>query len=453
MSRRWFGTDGVRGRAGQAPLLPGWLDALGRALGEQAGAGGLVLIARDTRESGPDIVAAVAGGLLGAGARVLDLGVMPTAGLPIAMRARAAAAGIVVSASHNPWEDNGLKVFGSGGLKLSDEREAALEERIAALAQASPDGHGPAGASCRQLDHLDGAAEYAAWLLARFSRLELDGRTLLVDCANGAASFCAPSVLARLGGAVTSIFDRPDGRNINAGCGSTHLAPLIAAMEQGRHEVGLAFDGDADRVLLVDRRGRVCNGDHLLGFLAPWMARRGELPQGLVIATVMSNLGLERSLSAAGLALVRTPVGDRHVLAAMQARGAGLGGEASGHILFREGEAAIGDGLFTALRLLTALNETGADLCAVIDTVPHAPQVLLNVPVARRPPVETLPRLQARVAELGSAHGSDLRLVLRYSGTENLARVMVEGLDRKLVHDVAAELAQVWATEAEAARP
>ena len=451
--RRWFGTDGVRGRAGQAPLLPGWLEALGRALGEQAGAGGLVLIARDTRESGPEIVASVAGGLLEGGARVLDLGLMPTAGLPVAMRARAAAAGLVVSASHNPWMDNGLKVFGAGGLKLSDEREAALEERIAALLARAPEGRGPAAATIRALDRLDGAAEYSAWLLARFSTLQLRGRRLLVDCANGAATVCAPPVLARLGGRVTALFDRPDGRNINAGCGSTHLDPLVAAMAQGGHDLGLAFDGDADRVLLVDRGGRTCNGDHLLGFLAPVMSRRGELPGGRVIATVMSNLGLERTLAAAGLSLVRTPVGDRHVLAAMEAHRAGLGGEASGHILFPEGGAVIGDGLYTALRLLAALEETGADLAAVIDAVPHAPQVLLNVPVARRPPVESLPRLQARVSELGAAHGSDLRLVLRYSGTENLARVMVEGLDRQLVHDVAAELAQVWASEAETVRP
>ena len=458
--RRWFGTDGVRGHAGQAPLLPGWLEALGRALGEHAGAGGLVLIARDTRESGPEIVASVSGGLLEGGARVIDLGLMPTAGLPIAMRARAAAAGIVVSASHNPWTDNGLKVFGVGGLKLSDERESALEERIAALLARAPEGRGPAAASLRDLDRLDGAAEYSAWLLARFSRLELRGRRLLVDCANGAATACAPSVLARLGGRVTALFDRPDGRNINAGCGSTHLDPLIAGMAKGEHDLGMAFDGDADRVLFVDRGGRVGNGDHLLGFLAPVLARRGELPGGRVIATVMSNLGLERALAAAHLSLVRTPVGDRHVLAAMEQHGAGLGGEASGHILFREAGSAvsgigpaIGDGLYTALRLLAALEETGADLAAVIDAVPHAPQVLLNVPVASRPPVESLPRLQARVSELGATHGADLRLVLRYSGTENLARVMVEGLDRQLVQDVAAELAQVWATEAEAVRP
>ena len=447
--RRWFGTDGVRGRAGQPPLQPAWLGALGCALGEQAGAGGLVLVARDTRESGPEIVAALAGGLSAAGARVLDLGLMPTAGLPLAMRLRAAPAGIVVSASHNPWTDNGLKVFGPGGLKLSDEREAGLEQRVATLlaAHAGALGAGPDG----RLARLDGAAEYCAWLLARFPRLELRGLRLAVDCAHGAATVCAPPVLSRLGGRVAALFDRPDGRNINAGCGSTHLAPLIERMKAGGHDLGMAFDGDADRVLLVDRDGRIANGDHLLGFLAPVLARRGELPGSLVVATVMSNLGLERTLSSAGLSLLRTPVGDRHVLAAMQGRGAGLGGEASGHILFREGEAAIGDGLYTALRLLEALGETGADLGAVIDAVPHAPQVLLNVPVARRPPVESLPRLQARVAELGAAHGPDLRLVLRYSGTENLARVMVEGLQPRLVQDVAAELATLWAAEAEAA--
>jgi phosphoglucosamine mutase len=455
--RRWFGTDGIRTRAGEPPLVPAFLVRLGRALGEQAGQGGLVYLARDTRESGPGIVAALASGLAGAGADVLDLGVMPTAGLPVAMRARGAARGLMVSASHNPWQDNGVKVFGPGGAKLTDEREARLEARVEALGGSASAAAGevpaagpPDGPHELALRQADGAAAYRAWILERFSGLDLTHCALLVDCAHGSACTTAPVVLGRLGARVTSIFDRPDGRNINAGCGSTHLDAIAAQMGDGRHDAGLAFDGDADRVLLVDRRGRTCDGDHMLAFLGPWMSRRDELPGRAVVATVMSNLGLQRTLSAAGVDLVRCPVGDRHVLSAMRAGGHALGGEASGHLLFLDGGHVIGDGLYTALRLLAALRDTGADVAALIDSVPRVPQILVNVPVRSRPPVERLPRLAARVAALQSQHGEALRLVLRYSGTENLARLMVEGLSAPLVEAVGAELSALWAAEIEA---
>ncbi len=356
MSRRWFGTDGIRGRAGEPPLVPDFLQRLGRALGEVAQRG-LVLVARDTRQSGPAIVDALALGLHAAGARALDLGVLPTAGLPIAMRERGAPLGVVVSASHNPWADNGIKVFGAGGLKLSDEREAALEARVEALGPASP-----VGAATRSaVEHADGAADYERWMLKRFAGLDLSGFTLAVDCANGSASATAPTVLAALGARVTALFDQPDGRNINEHCGSTHMGAVAAAVAGGRYDLGLAFDGDADRLLCVDRAGRTCDGDHMLGFLGPWLEQRGELPGRVVVASIMSNLGLQRVLEAAGLRLLRCPVGDRHVLAALAAGGYGLGGEASGHVIFREGGHFVGDGLFTALVLLAALRERRTD--------------------------------------------------------------------------------------------
>lgn len=439
MSRHWFGTDGIRGRAGEFPLVPEFMTRLGRALGEEA-LGGLVLIARDTRESGPAIVEALAAGLLGEGAQVLDFGVTPTAGLPVAMRTQGAALGLVVSASHNPWEDNGVKVFGAGGLKLSDEREAAIERRIKALEGAPP--RPPRGT----LRHEDGAAYYVSWTTTRFSSSRLDGLRLVVDCANGSAHATAPAVLRALGAKVTPLFDRPDGRNINAGCGSTHLEALVKAVRAAGEaaDLGLAFDGDADRVLFVDTAGRTCDGDHVLGFLGPYLKSRGELPGDAIVATVMSNLGLQRALTARGVRLLRCPVGDRHVLAALQKDGLALGGEASGHVLFREGEAYIGDGLYTALRLLVALRAERTNLAQIIDAIPRIPQVLLNVKVASKPPVESLPRLQAAAAAAQAAHGDDLRLVLRYSGTENLARVMVEGLDDEVVRRLAAELAEIW---------
>jgi phosphoglucosamine mutase len=439
VSRHWFGTDGIRGRAGEFPLLPEFMTRLGRALGEEA-RGGLVLIARDTRESGPAIVQALADGLLGEGAQVVDCGVEPTAALPVAMRQRGAALGLVVSASHNPWEDNGVKVFGAGGLKLPDEREAALERRIVALEGAPP------RASQGTARAEDGAHDYVAWLTQRFAASRLDGLRLLVDCANGAASDTAPAVLAALGAQVTPLFDQPDGRNINAGCGSTHLQALTERVRAAGAgvDLGLAFDGDADRVLFVDGSGRTCDGDHVLGFLGPWLRGRGELPGDALVATVMSNLGLQRALAARGVRMLRCPVGDRHVLAALQREGLALGGEASGHVLFREGEAYIGDGLYTALRLLVALKAERTTLAQVIDAVPRVPQILLNVKVAARPPIETLPALQAAAAAAQARHGEDLRLVLRYSGTENLARVMVEGVDDELVRRLAAELAEIW---------
>ncbi|MHC5211247.1 MAG: phosphohexomutase domain-containing protein [Planctomycetota bacterium] len=472
-ARRWFGTDGIRTRAGEPPLVPAFLVRLGRALGEQAGPGGVVFLARDTRESGPAIVADLATGLIAAGADVLDLGVMPTAGLPVAMRARGAALGLMVSASHNPWQDNGIKVFGAGGTKLDDAREAKLEARVEALGGIGSEG-GPAATPAQTttqssvqtaqavesvgetaprrpaLRQADGAAAYREWILGRFAGLDLTHCALLVDCAHGCASAAAPPILGRLGARVTSIFDRPDGRNINAGCGSTHLASLAAQMASGRHDAGLAFDGDADRVLLVDRRGRTCDGDHMLAFLGPWLAKRGELPGRAVVATVMSNLGLQRTLTAAGVDLVRCAVGDRHVLAAMRAGGHALGGEASGHLLFLDEGHVIGDGLYTALRLLEGLRDTGSDVAALIDSVPRVPQILVNVPVRSRPPVEQLPRLTARVAALQAEHGDALRLVLRYSGTEDLARLMVEGLSAPLVESVGAELSALWAAEIEA---
>ncbi|MGQ0554047.1 MAG: phosphoglucosamine mutase [Planctomycetota bacterium] len=452
--KRWFGTDGIRGPAGVGPLAPEFLVQLGRALGEEHRQGSApqtrVLIGRDTRSSGPAIVAALVAGLAQSGARALDLGVIPTAALGPALRARGAALGLMVSASHNPWQDNGVKVFGPGGLKLADEREAALEARVAALGPASGQTVSVSTGPGPDLESVDGAAEFGAWLAAHFRGLDLSHFRLAVDCAHGSAYDLAPRLLRAFGAQVTPLFCEPDGRNINAGCGSTHLEPLAATLRGGGHDLGLAFDGDADRVLFVDATGRTADGDCLLGFLGPWLDGRGELPQRTVVASIMSNLGLQRALTAHGLTLVRCPVGDRHVLAALQQGGYGLGGEASGHVLLPADGHFIGDGLFSALTTLRALAQSDRSLGEVIEAVPRVPQVLLNVPVPARPALDTLPGLSARAAELGALHGENLRIVLRYSGTESLARVMVEGLDAALVQATAAELAALWPREIEA---
>jgi len=472
MSRRWFGTDGIRAPAGSPPLVADFLVALGGVLGRRvvggAGPGSpLVLIARDTRLSGPALVAALAAGLLESGAEVLDLGVLPTAGLPLALLARDARLGLVVSASHNPWRDNGIKLFGHGGFKLPDADESAIEAELLAAGfdearLAAPRGGPPPGevlpgrqgwpARPARLAEADGADEYIRWCVQHFAQRRLDGLVLVADCAHGAASRTAPAVFRALGAEVLPLCDHPDGRNINEGCGSTHLGALTARLAElsaaGRVvDVGLAFDGDADRVLCADRSGRIANGDHMLGFLGARLAAQGRLPQQTVVASVMSNLGLERMLAGHGVTLRRAPVGDRHVLAALREGGFALGGEASGHVLIRTGEHWIGDGLFTALELLANLRESGTGLGALIDAVPEVPQVLLNVPVAERPPLGELPRLNAAVAAAQARHGSDLRILLRYSGTEPLARVMVEGLDAAVVSALARELAALWAAE------
>jgi len=461
LSRTWFGTDGIRGKAGVGPLATPFLVRLGLALGEQAqadlgergaepGAQALVLLARDTRESGPAITTALADGLNAAGAKVIDLGVLPTPGLAMAMRARGALRGVVISASHNPWEDNGVKVFGAGGHKLTDTQEHALEARVEDLGGES-DGRLPAevslagGASAVHED--DGVAEYVDAVLAHFKGLDLSRFTMVVDCAHGAASRTAPAVLRALGATVTLECAEPNGRNINDDCGSTHLDRIATANRDGQFDLGLAFDGDADRVLMVDALGRACTGDHMLGLLGTWLDGAGRLPGSTVVATVMSNLGLQRMLDSHGITLLRTAVGDRYVKAAMRTGDYGLGGEDSGHLLFGAEHEYTGDGLYTALRVLQALIDTDQTLAQVIDAMPVVPQVLLNVPVESRPPVDRLPALQERVAMAEGRFGNDIRIVLRYSGTERLARVMVEGIDGDTVDDLAAELSQVWTEE------
>lgn len=362
MTRTWFGTDGVRGVAGEGPLAAPFLRRLGQALGEQAvqesgAAGARVLLARDTRQSGPAIAAALATGLTAAGAQPLDLGVLPTPGLPLAMAERGAPRGVVVSASHNPWRDNGVKVFGGGGSKLDDQQEAALEARIEALGGETDD---RATAADRAPPGEDGAAAYVARMLHRFRALDLSGMRLVVDCAHGAAVATAPAVLSALGAQLTTLAAAPDGRNINADCGSTHLELISERMSAGEQHLGIAFDGDADRVLLVDATGRPCTGDAMLGLLGPWLLSRGELLGRTVVATVMSNLGLERLLDSHGLTLLRTAVGDRYVLAAMREGGFALGGEDSGHLLFGGIHEHPGDGLYTALQVLSALKHSGS---------------------------------------------------------------------------------------------
>jgi len=438
--KRLFGTDGIRGVAGSAPLDPATVRKFGVGLAEtlarSEGHVPRVLLARDTRESGPWIRDAVARGLAVGGARAADAGVLPTPALAHATRHGDYDAGVMISASHNPFEDNGLKVFSHAGVKLSDDLERAVEASI--LDGGRPD---PGEGRC----DLDAAAEPLERYLDDLDRLRprgaaLDGGRILVDCSNGAAVVSAPACFDRAGLPFDVVAAAPDGRNINLGCGSTHLDVLRARVAEGGYRIGIAFDGDADRCLAVDARGRVVDGDHILYLAARHLSRHGHLPGGKVVATIMSNFWLERRLASEGMALLRAPVGDKYVLERMHAEDAALGGEQSGHVIFRE-HATTGDGLLTALMLLRALDEEGDPLEAILDGIVPAPQVLINVRVREKPDLREHPRVGPAVRDLETRLSDTGRVVLRYSGTEPLARVMVEGTDAEAVRREAGALA------------
>jgi len=419
-----FGTDGVRGVANRE-LTPELALDLGRAAARVLG-GDRWAIGRDTRRSGPLLAAALAAGLASEGATVVDLGVLPTPGV-----AHAAATGgigaAVVSASHNPFPDNGIKLFAPGGTKLPDEVEEALEAELVTLGAAGDGGPRPVGAEVGTIEADPGALDrYRRHL--ETSVLEgrrLDGLRLVLDTANGAASAVAPGVFAALGATVTTVSDRPDGANINEGCGSTHPEALQRIVVERGADLGLAFDGDADRVLAVDAAGRLVDGDQIIAVCAVDRHARGRLANGTVVVTVMSNLGFRQGMAAHGITVVDTAVGDRYVLEALDAGGHVLGGEQSGHLIFRD-LATTGDGVLAGLVLADVVHRSGrtlADLAAGAMT--RLPQVLLNVALARRDPT-VLDAVAPAVARAEAELGERGRVLLRPSGTEPLIRVMVE---------------------------
>lgn len=423
-ARRYFGTDGIRGVAGAFPMTARLALALGAALAEHlSDAGGprpTVLVGRDTRHSGPMLAAAVAAGLAARGADVVDVGVLPTPGVSHLIGARGAAAGVMVSASHNPFDDNGLKVFGPDGAKLADEAEAALEERLEAHLAGADAASGRTGTELGSVGQApEDTDAYVRFLLGHAPYL--DGLRVGLDCAHGAAYEVAPRVFQRIGARLDVIHARPDGRNINEGCGSTHPEAIAARVAAAGLDVGVTFDGDADRALLVDRRGRLVTGDHVLAICA---LARGDRA---VVATHMTNLGAERYLAERGVALERVAVGDRYVLEGLRARGLQLGGEQSGHVLFLD-KAPTGDGILTALQVLAACRASGRPLEAWLDEIPVFPQRLVNVRVSAGSAAELVDHpLVGREADAArDALGSAGRLLLRPSGTEPLVRVMVE---------------------------
>ncbi len=437
-----FGTDGVRGIA-NVELHPELVLALGRAVARVI-ASPTFLIGRDTRRSGPLLQAALSAGLASEGADVIDVGVLPTPALAWLASAREVPAA-VISASHNPFPDNGIKLFASGGLKLADGVESAIEEELARVLD--PSVKGPLRLSGHGIGNLvsePGLGEaYVAHLAAQLEGRRLEGLRLVVDSANGAASGLAAELFEGLGAEVTAIGCEPDGTNINEGCGSTSTATLAAAVVEHGADLGLALDGDADRMLAIDSDGTLVNGDELLALFAVDLAERGLLDGDTVVVTVMTNLGFHLAMESRDIAVAATPVGDRHVLAELEANGFALGGEQSGHIIFRK-LATTGDGLLTGLVLADLVVRSGRPLAELLDgLVVRVPQVLVNVAVPDSQLLAGADAVWSAVAEEQARLGERGRVVLRPSGTEPMVRVMVEAPGNGVAEEIAERLARL----------
>ncbi len=441
---RLFGTDGIRGRYGVGWLAPGPVSRLGRAIGQtlRPAEHGRALVGHDGRRSGPELERALARGLSAAGLEVTSAGLITTPGLALLGKLESFDLTVMISASHNPAHDNGIKVFDAEGDKLADELEDEIEARVRAdetTIDPSDDDVAP---------QHDATLEqrYLANLREACGDLDLSGSTIVLDCANGGGSRVAPRILGRLGAHVVSIASAPDGDNINERCGSTHPEALQEAVRLNSADLGVALDGDGDRCLLVDGRGRLVDGDGILTVLARNLKAHDRLSDPRIVATVMSNRGLHRALREVGVGIVTVGVGDRRVVEALRAEGLSLGGEQSGHVVFGADNHYIGDGTYTALRVLAALREEDATLEELAAPYRAFPQVLLNVPVASKPDLEAFPAITGAVRRVEDSLGDDGRVLLRYSGTEPLARVMVEGPDedsiRRQAREIASEIEQ-----------
>jgi phosphoglucosamine mutase len=440
---KYFGTDGVRGRA-NADLTPELALALGRAAvgalrATQAGGGApLVVVGRDPRASGRLLESALVAGICSAGGDALLVGVVPTPAVAFLTRHYGAAAGAVISASHNPMPDNGIKFFGPEGFKLPDALEERIEGALGAADQAAP--RPVAGEVGRVREAADAVEAYLAHLLDGIP--DLGGLRVVVDCANGAAATVAPEAYRRAGADVAAVAAEPDGENINAGVGSTHPEHVQAAVRGMDAHAGLAHDGDADRLIAVDERGELVDGDVILAVAALDERARDRLPTGTVVTTVMTNLGFRQAMASHGVEVVQTAVGDRYVLEAMRAGGHTLGGEQSGHIIFLD-RATTGDGLLTALRLLAIMARTGRPLSDLAKVMRRLPQVLINVRVADRDGLTSSAAVTSAVAAAQATLGDRGRVLVRASGTEPLVRVMVEAETEAGARAVAERLAEV----------
>ncbi len=443
--RRLFGTDGIRGTANEHPITPELALQLGRAVTFVAGRGKRhaprVVIGKDTRLSGYMIETALASGVCSMGGRVLLTGPIPTpavAHLTVSMRADA---GVVISASHNPYADNGIKIFGGDGFKLPDAAELEIEQLIADDALLGARQTGPGIGRAVKLE--DARGRYIAFAKSTFPRdLTLDGVRVVIDAAHGASYVVAPAVLQELGARVTALGVKPNGTNINRECGALHPAHVQSEVLRRRAQIGVALDGDADRVIVVDEAGQVVDGDAVMAMCARRMLDAGELRENVVVATVMSNLGLERALEARGARLVRTPVGDRYVVEAMRRGGYNLGGEQSGHLIFLD-HVSTGDGIVGALQVLALMMRTGRPLSELArEALQRVPQVLENVSLPARRALDDMPRLARLGDEVRRTLGAEGRLLVRWSGTEPKLRIMLEGPDEARIRQWAKDMAE-----------
>jgi phosphoglucosamine mutase len=444
--KKLFGTDGIRAVAGQPPLDAATVYAIGLALAHTLASttpSPRILLGMDTRESSDWIAATLTAGLIGGRASVESAGVITTPAVAFLTHTHRFAAGVVISASHNPWQDNGIKVFGPDGYKLPDAVELAIEEEIfrqlAGLTTAPQQSVPP------EVNEAD-RAEYVRFLLAAVPGLSLDGRRIVIDCANGAASAVAPQLFADLGGEVIITHASPDGRNINEACGALHPEVVAAQVKHHQASMGITFDGDADRALFADENGCVVNGDAVLLLAGRDLQARGLLTNSTVVATTMSNMGLEAALKRSGIQMLRAAVGDKYVLEQMIATGAALGGEQSGHIIFT-GRSTTGDGLLTALLLLDIVHRSGRSLAELVADLKVFPQVIVNVKVREKKPLEGIPTVAAAIRAAEEELAESGRVVIRYSGTEALARVMIEAESEPLMRHHADTIAAAIRTE------
>jgi phosphoglucosamine mutase len=434
-----FGTDGIRGEAGQFPLDTSTVSAIGFSLATHLGKNSQIIIGRDTRESGESIERALIEGANKAGAQCLSAGVITTPGVAFLTRKHQAAAGVVISASHNPYQDNGIKIFAPSGQKMDDSVERLIEADVFAKIELPSSTQPPPRTSTDLEEQL--RQEYLSFLVNNIGYgLNLQGLTMVVDCANGSSSMLAPALFSQLGANLIAINARPDGRNINRDCGSLHIDSLRARVIDENADLGVAFDGDADRSLFVDEAGNFVDGDATLWALGTHLKSHGKLKDDTVVATVMSNIGLEIAFRSRDIQMVRTDVGDKYVLEELLRRKASLGGEQSGHIILPELSLA-GDGMITALCLLRAMREAQKTLAEMVAGFEHYPQILVNVRVREKVPFNEIASVRAEVDEVEELLSQKGRLLLRYSGTEPLARIMIEGENQKKIEGYAQKIA------------
>jgi phosphoglucosamine mutase len=440
--RRLFGTDGIRGVANRHPMTPELVLRVGRAVASlfrNSKRRHRILIGRDTRLSGPMIEDALVAGICSMGVDALTVGVLPTPAVAFLTMDMKADAAIMISASHNPFEDNGIKIFQGNGLKLPDAAEARIEALIASerLGESAP-----SGAAIGRSSAIFGAdGRYAVFLKNAFPKaLSLEGLKIVVDCANGAGYRIAPLVLEELGAEVIPLGNSPDGRNINLKCGAMHPEIVAAAVRKHRAPAGIALDGDADRVIFADEKGNVVDGDHLMAICAIDLKARRQLRKNTVVATVMSNMGFEIAMRQAGIKLIRTQVGDRYILECMREKGYNLGGEQSGHLIFLD-HTTTGDGILSALQVLAVMKKKGRPLSELAAVMSTLPQVLVNVTVERRRELDEIAVIGQAIADAEKKLAGKGRILVRFSGTQALCRVMIEGPSQKEITAMANELA------------